>query len=65
MKQTQVKTEKQVLELLDHPNIIKLYFTFQDSENLYFVLEYSPNGDLYELLQKTSKLIINNRHTSL
>ena len=29
-----------------HPNVIKLYEVFQDSENYYMVFEYLPNGDI-------------------
>lgn len=30
----QIKLERNVLNLLDHPNIMKLFCTFQDAENL-------------------------------
>ena len=42
------------------PNIIKLEHAFQDPEKLYFALEYAPNGDLYEMLQKLSKIGLTN-----
>lgn len=29
-----VKMEKQVLHMMDHPNIIKLFCTYQDKDNL-------------------------------
>jgi len=34
----------------DHAGIVKLYFSFQDQKNLYFVMEYLPGGDLMNLL---------------
>ncbi|EFA78191.1 protein serine/threonine kinase [Heterostelium album PN500] len=49
-----VNTEKTILDSLDHPNIVKLFYTFQDETNLYFILEYCPNGDLLEQLKKCS-----------
>ena len=33
-KMKTVKIEKQVLHMMDHPNIIKLFCTFQDETNL-------------------------------
>ena len=33
-KVEEVKVERDALNTLDHPNIIKLYCTFQDAENL-------------------------------
>lgn len=47
-----VQIEKDVLNRLSHPFIIKLYYTFQDSHSLYFVLEYARKGDLLALIRK-------------
>ncbi len=41
-----VKTERDILAKCKHPNIIKLMSTFQDTNNLYYVLELAPNGEL-------------------
>ena len=49
-----MRVEREALTKLSHPNIIKLYHAFQDSEKLFFVLEYVPNRDLYEMLHKVS-----------
>ncbi|GMF17928.1 unnamed protein product [Phytophthora fragariaefolia] len=38
--------EKDVLNRLRHPNIIRLYQTFQDDNNLYFLLELLDGGEL-------------------
>jgi len=46
-----VNTEKTILDSLDHPNIVKLYYTFQDENDLYFILEYCPNGDLLDQIK--------------
>lgn len=32
--------EIEILRNLDHPNIIKLYETFEDIRNIYLVMEY-------------------------
>ena len=44
--------EKETLEILDHPGIIKLIGTFTDAENVYFVLEYCENLDLGSFMQR-------------
>ena len=42
-------------ELSDHDYIIDYFGSCQDEENLYFILEYCPNGSLAELLTSCSK----------
>ena len=37
---------------LDHENIIKLYNVHEDNENINIIMEYAPNGNLFELLSK-------------
>ena len=44
-KTHEVHIERQVLTSLNHNSIIKIESTFQDQNNLYFVLEYCPNKD--------------------
>jgi calcium-dependent protein kinase len=33
------KTEIDIMRQLDHPNVIKLYETFEDNRNLYLIME--------------------------
>ncbi|KAL9646922.1 hypothetical protein ABK040_013781 [Willaertia magna] len=47
-----VKIEKLVLNMMDHENIIKLFCTFQDKDNLYFALEFAPGGELFTYIKK-------------
>ncbi|EJS42169.1 pkh3p [Saccharomyces arboricola H-6] len=50
-----VTIEKNTMNLLaqkNHAGIIKLYYTFHDEENLYFVLDYAPGGELLSLLHR-------------
>lgn len=42
------KREIQIMNKLDHPNIIKLYDTFEDSRNLYLIIELGVGGDLFD-----------------
>jgi len=51
-----VKTEKEILSILHHPNIVKLYYTFKDQEYLYFVLELCAGGELQKRIRKLGSL---------
>ena len=44
--------EAEIMYKLDHPNICKLYSHFEDSKYCYFLMQYIPNGDTYNLLKK-------------
>lgn len=53
-----VTIEKNTLNLLakgNHPGIVKLYYTFHDEQNLYFVLDFASGGELLSLLHKHGK----------
>lgn len=41
-----VRNEKMVLESISHPYIVKLYKTFQDEKNIYFLMEYIVGGEV-------------------
>uniref|UniRef100_A0A7S0ZZ78 Non-specific serine/threonine protein kinase n=1 Tax=Noctiluca scintillans TaxID=2966 RepID=A0A7S0ZZ78_NOCSC len=45
-----------VMKLMDHPNIIKLYETYQDSRNMYLVFEYVAGGALFDRIIETGQL---------
>jgi len=47
-----VKAERDILAEADNEWVVKLYYSFQDRDNLYFVMEYIPGGDLMSLLIK-------------
>jgi serine/threonine protein kinase len=48
--------EKELLNELDHPFIIKLIATTMDNDNLYFVFENCENGDFADLINKRKTL---------
>lgn len=50
-----VKAERDILKEADNDWIVKLYYSFQDTEFLYFVMEYIPGGDLMALLIREHK----------
>ena len=55
LKKKQVRharTERSVLEYLDHPFIVKLHYAFQTGEKLHFVIDYLPGGELFFHLGK-------------
>ena len=39
--------EINVLREVDHPNIIKFYDTYEDSDHIYIVMEYCSGGELF------------------
>ena len=51
-----IKTERNLLENLNHPFIVKLYYAFQDKENLYFVTDFMQGGEFFSFLSKSVQL---------
>lgn len=47
-----VKAERDILAEADNEWVVKLYYSFQDADNLYFVMDYIPGGDMMSLLIK-------------
>jgi protein kinase A len=52
--------EKHILESVAHPFLVNMWGTFQDSVNLYMVMDYVPGGELFSVLRrsKVNKLFI-------
>lgn len=44
----QLKKEIAVMKVMDHPNIIKLYETFEDHQYVYLVMEMCKGGELFD-----------------
>ena len=54
-----MSVEKATLNRLgknNHHGIIKLYYTFQDKNSLYFVLDYATHGELLSLIKRLGNL---------
>ena len=50
-----VNIEKDALNrLTDHPGVVRLYYTFQDQQSLFFVLDLASNGELLGVLKRTT-----------
>ncbi|RKP09562.1 phosphoinositide-dependent kinase-1, partial [Thamnocephalis sphaerospora] len=47
-----VNIEKQTLNRLQHPSVLRLHYTFQDSQSLYFVLDLARNGEMLTWIRK-------------
>lgn len=45
--------EKNILDELDHPFLVNMISHFQDSINLYMVMEYVPGGELFSYLRRS------------
>lgn len=47
-----VMRERNLMNELNHPNIVNLLCTFKDDVNLYFIFEVAINGNLDQLVKK-------------
>ncbi|KAM6584314.1 hypothetical protein CsatB_011316 [Cannabis sativa] len=55
-KTAYVKLERIVLDQLDHPGIVRLFFTFQDTFSLYMALESCEGGELFDQITRKVRL---------
>ncbi|KAM3282910.1 3-phosphoinositide-dependent protein kinase 2 [Capsicum chacoense] len=55
-KTAYVKLERIVLDQLDHPGVIRLFFTFQDTFSLYMALESCEGGELFDQITRKGRL---------
>lgn len=54
MKQVEhTNDERKMLQRVRHPFLITLWGTFQDSNNLYMVMDFVEGGELFSLLRKS------------
>ncbi|XP_039285912.1 serine/threonine-protein kinase tricornered isoform X2 [Nilaparvata lugens] len=51
-----VRAERDVLVEADHQWVVKMYYSFQDTINLYLIMEFLPGGDMMTLLMKKDTL---------
>lgn len=52
----EISSEVQILNSLDHPNIVKYYEIYEDSEYLYIVMENCTGINLYEKVTQSEKI---------
>jgi protein kinase A len=54
MKQVEhTNDERRMLQEVKHPFLVTLWGTFQDSKNLYMVMDFVEGGELFSLLRKS------------
>jgi protein kinase A len=56
MKQVEhTNDERRMLKLVEHPFLVRMWGTFQDSRNLFMVMDYIEGGELFSLLRKSQR----------
>ncbi len=55
-KVKQVLNEKRIMEALEHPFIVKLYWSFQSRRKLQFVMDFCAGGELFYHLHNVGRL---------
>mmetsp|Transcript_19273 Transcript_19273/g.48217 ORF Transcript_19273/g.48217 Transcript_19273/m.48217 type:complete len:473 (+) Transcript_19273:418-1836(+) len=50
------REEIKLMKAMDHPNIIRLYETFEDHKNIYLILEMCTGGELFDAIVKAGFL---------
>ncbi|CAK0828672.1 unnamed protein product [Prorocentrum cordatum] len=48
------KKEIAIMKIMDHPNIIKLFETFEDHHNIYLAMELCSGGELFDRIVEAS-----------
>ncbi|XP_062303529.1 serine/threonine-protein kinase SIK1-like isoform X2 [Osmerus eperlanus] len=48
--------EVQLMKLMNHPHIIKLYQVMESKDMLYMVMEYAKNGEMFDYLASSGRL---------
>ncbi|KAG9248051.1 hypothetical protein BJ878DRAFT_476836 [Calycina marina] len=51
-----IEREVAIMKLIQHPNIMKLYDIWENRTEIYLVLEYVDNGELFEHITKKGRL---------
>lgn len=47
--------ERNMLSIVSHPFIIRMWGTFQDSQQLFMIMDYIEGGELFSLLRKSQR----------
>lgn len=52
---THTRSEKSILQMVQHPFIVTLHFAFQSADKLYMIMDYVNGGELFFHLKKEGK----------
>jgi len=55
-QQQHIQSERDILLRCRHPNIVRLFSTFQDQSNVYFVMEFVSGGELFTAIKRSGRL---------
>lgn len=50
-----MKNEKKILSMISHPFLTKFYSTFQDDNNIYYLMDYIEGEELFYVLKRQKK----------
>eukprot|EP00357_Protocruzia_adherens_P028056 CAMPEP_0114974802 /NCGR_PEP_ID=MMETSP0216-20121206/1730_1 /TAXON_ID=223996 /ORGANISM="Protocruzia adherens, Strain Boccale" /LENGTH=349 /DNA_ID=CAMNT_0002335481 /DNA_START=437 /DNA_END=1486 /DNA_ORIENTATION=+ len=53
---SKTKDERQIMEIIHHPNIVNLHFAFQSPEKIFMFLDFCPGGELFSVLERECQL---------
>jgi serine/threonine protein kinase len=48
--------EFQIVKMLDHPNIIKVFDLYETESNLYLCSEYCEGGEVFDFIAESCRL---------
>ena len=51
-----LKSEVQLMQQVDHPNIVRYYETYNDKKYIYLVMELCTGGDLFKCIDEGKPL---------
>ncbi len=51
-----ITREISILKKLSHPSLIQLYEIIESSKNIYLIMEFAPNGELFEYIVARRRL---------
>jgi len=54
-----IQHERALIELVQHPNVVVFYGSFQDAFNVYMMLEYIPGGEVFSHLRTMGQFDLN------